>query len=399
MLGAVQFVNVVDFMMVMPLGPDFAAGLGIPTAKLGLVAGAYTGAAAVAGMIGALFLDRFDRRKALFFAMLGLVLGTAAGGFATGLPSMLLARVAAGAFGGPAASLAMAIVVDVFPPERRGQAIGKVAGSYAVASVVGVPAGLELARLGGWRMPFLVVATLGFVVAMAAIKSMPSLRGHLEKPRMQDAQARRLGALLTDRAVVFSLAAMAALMTGTFALISNLSAFLQFNLGYARAGLGWLYMAGGFVGFFAMRVAGRLIDAKGAVTVASIGTAMSVLGIGLLFLPQRPPVPIVLLFVVIMTSNAMRMVSLNALTSRVPAQQERARYMSMQSAVQHIATSVGALASTALLQQRPDRSLAGMSALAMGTIVLSLMVPVFLLQVAVRIRRREAARVPLTAVP
>ena len=31
LVGAVQFINILDFMMVMPLGPDFAASLGIPT--------------------------------------------------------------------------------------------------------------------------------------------------------------------------------------------------------------------------------------------------------------------------------------------------------------------------------------------------------------------------------
>jgi hypothetical protein len=65
LVGAIQFVNIVDFMMVMPLGPDYANALGISTAHLGLIAGSYTAAAAVAGIIAARFLDRFDRRSAL----------------------------------------------------------------------------------------------------------------------------------------------------------------------------------------------------------------------------------------------------------------------------------------------------------------------------------------------
>src|SRR5688572_22719428 len=76
LVGAVQFVNVLDFMMVMPLGPDFAAALGIATSHIGVVGGSYTLAAAASGLIGSLFLDRFDRRLALGVAMLGLVVGT-----------------------------------------------------------------------------------------------------------------------------------------------------------------------------------------------------------------------------------------------------------------------------------------------------------------------------------
>src|SRR5436190_23911217 len=81
LVSAVQFVNILDFMIVMPLGPDFAKGLGVDMSHLGIIGGSYTAAAAVAGLATARFLDRFDRRSALGVAMLGLVAGTLAGGF------------------------------------------------------------------------------------------------------------------------------------------------------------------------------------------------------------------------------------------------------------------------------------------------------------------------------
>ena len=76
-VGAVQFVNILDFMMVMPLGPDFAKALDIPSSHLGQIAASYGISAALSGFAAATFLDRFDRRKALAVAMLGLVIGTA----------------------------------------------------------------------------------------------------------------------------------------------------------------------------------------------------------------------------------------------------------------------------------------------------------------------------------
>src|SRR5512143_1318498 len=97
LIGAVQFVNILDFMMVLPLGPDFARSLAIPTSQLGLVGASYTAAAALTGIVGSLILDRFDRRKALGAALLGLAVGTVAGALATGLGSMLAARILAGA--------------------------------------------------------------------------------------------------------------------------------------------------------------------------------------------------------------------------------------------------------------------------------------------------------------
>ena len=75
-LAAVQFVNVLDFMMVMPMGPDLARSLGIPLDQLGLVGGSYTLAAFVAGVLGSFILDRFHRKQVLVFSLAGLVLGT-----------------------------------------------------------------------------------------------------------------------------------------------------------------------------------------------------------------------------------------------------------------------------------------------------------------------------------
>src|SRR5438128_10492237 len=179
LVGAVQFVNILDFMIVMPLGPDFARALAIPPSHLGYIGGSYTAAASIAGLAGSLFLDRFDRRKALAVAMLGLVVGTAAGGFATGLGTLMAARLLAGFFGGPATSLSLSIIADVVPAERRGRAMGAVMGAFSVASVIGVPVGLELARQGGWQLPFFAVAGMGALVVAAAIFFLPPLRLHL----------------------------------------------------------------------------------------------------------------------------------------------------------------------------------------------------------------------------
>src|SRR5512142_50155 len=92
-VGAVQFVNILDFMMVMPLGPDFARALGIPASQLGYVGGSYTAAACGAGLIGALVLDRFDRRESQIVAMLGFVFATVLGGLAVDLPTLIASRV------------------------------------------------------------------------------------------------------------------------------------------------------------------------------------------------------------------------------------------------------------------------------------------------------------------
>lgn len=387
LIGAVQFINVLDFMMVMPLGPDFSRQLGIPSSQLGVIGGSYTLAAAVAGIAGAFFLDRFDRRRALSVALAGLVLGTIAGGLAWDLGSLVAARVIAGAFGGPATAIALAIIADAVPPERRGRAMGAVMGAFSVASVLGVPAGLELAEIGGWRAPFFTVGALGAVVAGAAISMLPPQRGHLAR-RVTPTPFREV---LGRPVVRLALSATAIAVIANFALIPNLSAYFQFNRGYPRAELSILYLVGGVISFATLRLAGWLTDRHGA-AVVSFGGALWFIAVLLMgFIYPVAALPILVVFVSFMVSGSFRFVPMQALSSRVPAPAERARFMSAQSAVQHLASSIGAMLGAQVLSERPDKSLVGMEDLAWFAVAMSVALPVVIYLAEALVDRRPRA--------
>ncbi|MDP2311825.1 MAG: MFS transporter [Pseudomonadota bacterium] len=387
LVGAVQFVNILDFMMVMPLGPDFSVALGIPVSSIGAVGGAYTASAAVSGLLGAGVLDRFDRRKALAFAMGGLVIGTAMGGFATGLWSLLAARVLAGFFGGPATALAMSIVTDIIPAERRGKAVGAVMSAFSAASVLGVPAGLELARLADWRAPFFAVAGLGLLIAASAIWLLPPMRGHLDSAAAHPP----LSELLARPVVRWSYLLTAAVMGSGFILIPNFSAYLQGNLGYPRDRLSILYLFGGAFSFVGLRLFGSLVDRLGSFKVGAAATVWLVGLIAFWFLAYNPVVPVLVLFVAFMLGTAGRNVAYGTLSSKVPLRHERARFQSLQSAVQHIASALGAFVSAEILVSNPDGSLGNVAAIAWLSIGVSLLVPICLYAVTRRLPPAVAA--------
>jgi predicted MFS family arabinose efflux permease len=383
LVGAIQFVNILDFMMVMPLGPDFAKALDIPTSHLGYIGGSYTAAAALSGLAGSFFLDRYDRRSALAVAMLGLVAGTFAGGLATGIGTLMAARVLAGMFGGPATSLSFSIIADVIPAERRGKAFGAVMGAFSVASVLGVPAGLELARRGGWRMPFFAVAAIGLLLTVGAVLLLPPLRIHLQQRSVNGET--RLADLFGREAVRLSYAMTAVTMMGGFILIPNISAYIQGNLAYPRHQLGWLYLTGGTASFIAMRYIGPLVDRFGSFAVGSAGSAALALVVYFGFVHYVPGTPVLGIFVAFMLAMAFRNVAYNTLTSKVPSPAERARFMSLQSAVQHAASAAGAFVSARMLVELPDRHLEGIPRVAAVSIVLTCLLPFMLRAVERRI--------------
>lgn len=347
-LAAVQFVNILDFMMVMPLGPDFACDLAIPTSELGRIAGSYTASAALSGFACAFFLDRFDRRPALALALLGLALGTLAGGLSTNVTELVLSRVLAGAFGGPATSLAMSILADVIPGERRGRALGSVMMAFSVASVLGVPAGLELSHLGGWHLPFFVVGACGLAAGMLAWWLVPSLTGHRTLGRQGSVLA-SFASLLSRRTTQLSYLGSAISNFGLFVLIPNLAAFTQGNLHYPREQLGLLYLMGGAAGFLTMRPFGRLVDRFGTFPVLLAGTLVTVAVVLVGFTWAIPWVPVPVVFVSFMIANGLRNVSVQTLSTKVPTHEERARFMSLQSMTQHLFCALGAFTSAQML--------------------------------------------------
>lgn len=390
LVAAVQFVNILDFMMIMPLGPDFAAALGIPTSHIGVLGGAYTLAAAVSGIVGSRILDRFDRRTALGVAMIGLVVGTAAGGLSVGLWTLLAARLFAGAFGGPATAVALAIIGDFVPPARRGKAIGTVMAAFSLASILGVPAGLEAARYFGWRAPFFGVALLGVLLLFAAVRLMPSMRAHL----VTGSNAPPAGNLPFDRLTRTTLAVTACTMLGVFAVVPNISAFLQHNLGMPREHLGPLYFAGGLASLVANRLVGTLVDRYGATRMVAVGTLTFGASLYLGFLQPVSVGHLVWVFCLMMVSATMRGVPMNTLATRVPPPSQRARFMSAQNAVQHLSSAAGAFLASTLLTADAEGRLQGMTTVAIGAIVLSLVVPILSGIVERGVKKREAEAVP-----
>lgn len=389
-VAALQFVNILDFVIVMPIGPRLAQSLDFDASHLPWMNGSYTATASVMGLLGALVLDRFDRRKAVGVAVLGLVIGTALCGLAEGFTTLLVARSVAGAFGGPATSLCFAIIADTIPDASRGKAMGTVMGAFSVASVLGVPAGLWMAEHFGWRAPFFTVAALGGVVMVVAIVLLPPLTGHVDGKRRTVGD---LVALARERTVQLSFLMTAVVMSAGFVLIPNIAAYLQFNLGVPESHIKYAYLFGGFASFAATQIGGRLVDAFGSFRVGTAGTALVICVVFYFFYLPRESLGSTLVFAVFaafMLAAGLRNVSYNTLTSKVPDAPRRATFQSLQSAVQHAATSIAAFSSGIVLSEvarvplptdlpgRPPRMLVGMDRLALASMSLSLLIPVLL---------------------
>src|SRR5437879_5631625 len=178
-LATVQLTHIVDFMVIMPLGPQFMRLFDVGPREFGLLISSYTFAAAASGFVAAFWIDRFDHKRVLLALYGGFIVATALCGLAPNYALLLAARVVAGTFGGVMGGIVLAIVADLVPFARRATATGIVATSFSLAAVAGVPAGLWIAAHSTWRMPFLALAAASVIVAIAASRVLPPISGHL----------------------------------------------------------------------------------------------------------------------------------------------------------------------------------------------------------------------------
>jgi lysylphosphatidylglycerol synthetase-like protein (DUF2156 family) len=92
------------------------------------------------------------------------------------------------------------------------------------------------------------------------------------------------------------------------------------------------------------------------------------------------------------------MVPMQSLNSRVPGPEQRARFMSAQSSVQHLASAAGAMAASVVLVATPSGALEHMDRVAWAALVLACLAPFGIVALERRVRSREAPALPLAPV-
>ena len=343
LLAAIQFTHIMDFMIMMPLGPQLMRVMLISPQQFGLLVSAYTLTAAVAALVVAFYTDRFDRRKTLLFLYAGFVISTLLCGIAPGYGSLLSARAVAGAFGGVAGATVHSIIGDAVPEQRRGAATGMIMSAFALSSIIGVPIGLFLAAHFSWRAPFLFLVVVSTLVLILTWKILPPMRGHIvegESHRPLDQMKAVLGTANHLRAFVF----MFALMFAGFSVIPFISPYMVANVGLKETDLPYLYFFGGLATAFTSRYIGKLADRHGK---RQIFTLIGVISIApLLITTNLPPVPVpvaICASVIFMVFVSGRFVPAMALVISSVEPRLRGGFMSINSAIQQLGLGAASL--------------------------------------------------------
>src|SRR5579871_3932439 len=112
------------------------------------------------------FARRFGRKRYLMFSVMVFTIASFGCGIANSLGFILLARAIQGAGGGALQPLSQAILMESFPPEKQGQALGLFAMGVVVAPVIGPAFGGYLTDLISWRWAFYINIPVGIVALL-----------------------------------------------------------------------------------------------------------------------------------------------------------------------------------------------------------------------------------------
>jgi predicted MFS family arabinose efflux permease len=313
---------------------------------------------------------------------------------------LIAARILSGIFAGPSNALSIATLVDNVPVERRGRALGAVAGFQALAQIIGIPAGLQIAEISGsWRDPFFAMAIIAALLAITVLYNLKPQRAHLVGTTSL-AVRERLRNLRMLLVKPICINAFAVQMTGIVPLVaitSIMAVFLLNNLGYPANELKMLYFIGGSANVLTAYFVGRATE-LGPVIVSVVSTILLTAAIVMGYMGLNPGLPLVVIFSLFFITSSARLVVGQSLTMRIPRPDERAAFQSLSQSIQSSSMGFSVIAIPVLLGSTKDGKLTGVIPFAMVVIAVTWLFPFLVYALSRMLKRRDGEVVQADAV-
>jgi multidrug resistance protein len=288
-LIAVNFVDMIGFMVVLPLLPFYALKLDASPETIGHLIAAFSVAQLLAAPVWGRVSDRYGRRPALLIGLSASAIAYVVFGLATSVWLLFLSRLVQGA-GGGTTGVAQAYVADTVQPSDRARALGWLSAATSAGVMVGPAIGSFTARFGQ-AAPGMFAAALCLINVFFAWKWLPE--SHREpaavatKPRRPMwhpawIALRHPGSPIGRLLWIYGVGMLAfASMTSVMAL------YLGAEFAIDETTIGYIFLYVGVLSFL-MRslLLGPIVDRIGEIWAMRIGTVLLVLGLALYPLPR-----------------------------------------------------------------------------------------------------------------
>ncbi len=160
------FMEVLDTTVVNVSLPHIAGSLSASTDEATWTLTSYLVANAIILPMTGWLAGRFGRKRLLLLAVTGFTAASFACGLAPSLGSLIIFRIIQGACGGGLQPLSQAILLESFPPQKRGQAMAFWALGIVVAPMLGPVLGGWLTDNYSWRWVFYINVPIGAIAIL-----------------------------------------------------------------------------------------------------------------------------------------------------------------------------------------------------------------------------------------
>ena len=377
-MSAVHFCLIVDFMVVMPQGPQLMRSLEISAKSFGLLVSAYTFGAGVMSLFASFFIDRYDRKHALLVAFFAFALCNLGCAVSDSYQSLFIARCITGAFGGVVGTLIFSIVSDAIDVKRRASALGIVMAAFALASIVGVPLCLVLSNRYGWHASFYFLASVTLLISAVLWAKLPALNQHLAGGApggvAKSKAFKQFSGLVMHPSRALALVFMSFLILGHFSVIPFLFPSVVANAHVTEAQLPVIYLVGGFSSIVSTILFGKAADRYGKGVVFALALLGSLPAIYLVtHLVPMPLVYVVLSVTSFFVLMGGRLTPATALVTATVLPQNRGGFLSLIGSVQQLSAALAAFLAGLIVTKSGDGALIGFAYVGFMAIAFSLL--------------------------
>jgi predicted MFS family arabinose efflux permease len=341
-------------MIMMPLGPQLTQAFSISDASFGLLVSAYTLSAGVSGLLASLYIDRFERRILLLVLYFIFASATLACGLATTYEELMIARIAAGVFGGILSAMIQTIVADVVPFARRGRAMGVVMTSFSLSTIMGVPLGLYVAANSDWHMPFFGIASFSLMLMLTACYVIPKLHNHLNTHTVTG-PLHSITEVIRDSNHLIAFCFSFCMTFAGFSIIPYITLYMQSNAGLSAKDIPIIYLMGGAATLFSAQIFGKLSDQIGKLRMLQIISIIAILPMTLITITQGMSfISILIITTCFFVFVSGRMIPGMALISAASNPKNRGTFLTLNSSMQSAAMGLSAFLGGHLINRNAD---------------------------------------------
>lgn len=206
-----------------PVGllPNIAASFNMSEAKTGLLITIYAWAVSLLSLPLTILTAKFERKKLLICLFLLFIISHILAGFAWNFISLMVGRIGIACSHAIFWAITTPLAVRLAPNGKKAKAMGFIVAGSSMAIVLGVPIGTLIGQLVGWRITFLCIAAVAFIIMLALVYLLPEL------PSNNVQSLHSLPALLKRPTLVHIYILTAIIVTGHFTAYTYITPFMH----------------------------------------------------------------------------------------------------------------------------------------------------------------------------